>query len=617
MWNDRNPMHHKYFFFIIFFCWCATIRSQQIPEYVWSYRPSNSSQQFIQPCVKVNSENDIIFASRFQGNMDFDDGPGTLLLRGDFFVTKLDQNKNTKWIKVIRGTRIDWDGDMYVDRYDNIYLSGTFYGTVDFDPGPGVFNLTQDSGGTKGFMVKLDNDGNFVIAKKLGEGSRESRAMRIAVDQNQNILILGYYHGVIDFNPGGTDGKLTSNGESDIYLLSLDKNGNFQWVKSIGNSEYDYGYYMVIDADNDIYITGNYRFSTDFDSGPDEYILKGYGSSDGFVAKFSEKGTLMWAKSTGCGGYDKAEALVVDKDKNVYIGGLFSSNCNFDIENGSAFFINRGWFDLFVIKYDENGDFVWARTIGGVNADQVTALTIDDAQNIIFVGNTNTIALFETTFNDLIITSHEKSLLLAKYDPEGNKLWTASVGATGNFWCKSIATDQNGHLFIAGNFAGTADFNPLPGIQEGPSAISMDLFVIKMKHCEDEYREIEISSALPYKTASGAEISNTGTFVDTTLIQSGCRLISTIRYTKLEKPQVLGTIRIGPNPFRDEVTLYLPEPLPGLKTNLYTIDGKRVRQDISGAGIILPLNTTDLIPATYILEIELEGIKTYRKLVKI
>ena len=601
---------------IVLLCSITSLNSQQIPELVWTYLPTNSSQQFYTPCVKLNSENDIIFAGRYQGSMDFDDGEKELLLKGKFFIARLGQNKQVKWVKAIDSYGVDHEGDMYVDNYDNIYLCGTFYWTVDFDPGPGVFNLTNESGGTKGFVVKFDKDGNFVFAVKLGEGSRESRALKIYADKNQNILVLGYFHGQIDFNPGGTGGNVTSRGEADIYLLSLTKNGSFQWINTIGNGEYDYGYDIKTDDQNNIYITGNYFYDTDFDPGPNEYVLKGYGSSDGFIAKYSENGQLLWAKSQGCGGYDYGQALALDADNNVYVGGLFSSNCNFDTEGLSPYFTNRGCVDLFLIKYTENGDVLWARTIGGVKNDNLTAMVVDAAQNIVFIGNTNTIALFETTTNDLIIQSHEKSLLLAKYNPQGNKIWTANIGATGNNFSRSITLDKSGYLYVAGNYAGQADLNPEPGVQQGPKAAVMDLFLAKLNHCNEEHTEEEVSSAFPYKTASNRILTESGVYVDTIITISGCRRFTTIRYKNLNKIEALEKIKLGPVPCTDDLFLYLPEPMPGLETTLYTIDGKFITIQKHGTETILKVAAAQLIPGSYILEIKHSETRVYRKVVK-
>ncbi|HLO54977.1 MAG TPA: SBBP repeat-containing protein [Saprospiraceae bacterium] len=592
--------------------------SQEVPEHIWTYHLFNTNEQYDYPFVKVNSENDIIFASKFQGTLDFDDGPDTQLLKGSFFITKLNQNKETKWIKILSGINTNYNGGIYVDYEDNIYVCGSFYWSVDFDPGPGVFNLTNVSGGAKGFLLKLDKDGNFVFAVKLGEGNgRESNAQSVAVDQDLNIQILGYYHGEIDFNSGGAGGRINSNGESDIFLLSLDKNGIFQWVTSIGNKQYDYGFSLVVDHENNIYITGNYYYDTDFDSGPDEYILKGHGSSDGYVAKFNNKGILLWAKSTGCGGHDDGQALVVDKDKNVYLGGLFLSNCNFDPEGGSAYFANRGSFDIFVIKYAENGDFLWARTVGGVDSDYLTAMTLDQAQNIIFVARTNTIVLFETTFIELIIQSHQKSILLAKYDQNGNYLSASSIGSTDNIYSYSLDIDQNGNLFIAGNFKGSADFDPSLGIQDPTQASESDLFLIKLKLCDEEYKNINVSSAFPYKSLSGKEFIKTGVYIDTIITNSGCREISTINFTKVEISQTLKTLKIGPNPFSDDLAIYLPEPLPGLSITLYSIDGKLIKKHTLGLELFHSFETEFLVPSSYIVEIEYEGLSENRLFVKI
>ncbi|MGZ6554756.1 MAG: hypothetical protein ACXVDV_19355, partial [Bacteroidia bacterium] len=112
------------------------------------------------------------------------------------------------------------------DAAGNAYTTGGFSGTVDFDPGPGTFNISTGFLIDNVFITKLNASGNLVWAKNI-EGSLVAAGVSIALDGSGNVYVLGHFNGTYDFDPGpGTD-SLTSTGSNDIFILKLDPSGNF------------------------------------------------------------------------------------------------------------------------------------------------------------------------------------------------------------------------------------------------------------------------------------------------------------------------------------------------------------------------------------------------------
>src|SRR5262249_34214584 len=116
----------------------------------------------------------------------------------------------------------------------NVYVTGSFNGTADFNPGSGVANLVS-KGATDAFVLKLTAKAGCVWAKQLG-GTKADAGTAIAVDASGNVYTTGSFAGVADFNPGGGVSKLTSKGGNDVYVSKLSSSGAFVWAKKVGGS---------------------------------------------------------------------------------------------------------------------------------------------------------------------------------------------------------------------------------------------------------------------------------------------------------------------------------------------------------------------------------------------
>src|SRR5215212_6451352 len=125
------------------------------------------------------------------------------------------QSPTFVWAKGIGANGYDEGSSVIVDTSGNVYTAGYFGGTVDFDPGPAIFNLTS-AGLSDIFISKFDAAGNFVWAKSMG-GTSDDIATTITIDVSGNIYTSGYFWGTSDFDPGVTTFNLTSGGNEDIF----------------------------------------------------------------------------------------------------------------------------------------------------------------------------------------------------------------------------------------------------------------------------------------------------------------------------------------------------------------------------------------------------------------
>ena len=221
-------------------------------------------------------------------------------------------SQNLQWAKQISGDGIgNASLVITIDASENVYTIGSFAGTVDFDPGSGVFNLTA-TGNSDIFINKLDASGNFVWVKSFG-GPEYDTGRSIVLDSSGNIYTTGTFGGTADFDPGLGVYNLTTSGIADgVFISKLDASGNFVWAKKIGGGCYCDYYFIAVDGTGNVYTTGSFDGTQDFDPGPGVFNLTSTGWSDTFISKLDSAGNFVWAKRIGGVDICESHSIVVD-----------------------------------------------------------------------------------------------------------------------------------------------------------------------------------------------------------------------------------------------------------------------------------------------------------------
>ena len=287
---------------------------------------------------------------------------------GNTFICKLDASGKFLWAKHFRGDGSASGSSIAVDANGNVYTTGLFFGTADFDPGSEIYNLISNGYYTADvFVSKLDASGNFLWAKRMG-GTADyagDNGTSIAVDVNGNVYTAGYFFGTADFDPGSGTYNLTSLGEYDGFVFKLDASGNFLWAKQFGQSLSDMGTCVAVDANGNVYTTGYFSGSPDFDPGPGTYSMPAAGYSDVFVSKLDASGNFLWAKQLGGMNDDVGYAIAVDINGNVFTTGRFHGTADFDPGPSTYNLTPDDSYDIFVSKLDNSGNFLWAKQMNG------------------------------------------------------------------------------------------------------------------------------------------------------------------------------------------------------------------------------------------------------------
>lgn len=347
---------------------------------IWARRMGGAADQRAHG-ITADASGNVYATGWFAGNADFDPGAGVsnLAASGEYsaFVAKLDSSGDFVWAKALAGSVYVEGAGIAVDATGNVYSSGRFMGETDFDPGTGVTNLTP-VGNEDAYVSKLDSSGNFVWARGLG-GPANENAAGIALDAAGSIHTTGYFEGSADFNPGGATFDLTSAGASDVFVSKLDSFGNFVWARRFGGSASDYGYSIAVDGNGNVHTVGSFVGSVDFDPGAGNAPLISGGGDDVFISKLNSVGAFVWARRIGGADMQLGMAVAVDATSNVYIAGAFLGTADFDPGAGVFSLTAVGEDDAFVAKLASSGTFVWARAMGGAQAEFAEGIAVSGA----------------------------------------------------------------------------------------------------------------------------------------------------------------------------------------------------------------------------------------------
>lgn len=322
----------------------------------------------------------------------FNVGGTTLSSAGifDIFVVMLTADGTYGWVRQVGGQGIDNARGIAVSVTSStvsVYVTGDYEGTADFDPGPGVFHLTSVATPVNRdtFVLKLNANGNFVWAKRLGGENGNSSGRAIATDVDGNAYVTGGFDGTVDFDPGPGVFNLSST-DSCVFLVKLDANGNFVLARAFACGFSSVGQGVAPNRFGDVYVTGYFWGTADFDPGPGVFNLTSAGNGDIFVLKLDGSGSFVWARRFGADGPDFGYGIAAGAFGDVYVTGSLGGVADFDPGPGQFIIGDETRFSVFVLKLDADGGLAWARAAGGAQFNEGHAIALDAARSVYTTG---------------------------------------------------------------------------------------------------------------------------------------------------------------------------------------------------------------------------------------
>ncbi len=331
----------------------------------------------------------------------------------DVWINKYDNTGELLWTRQFGSSETDFVLTIGADNADNLYLAGLTEGTLGGERQGGVSDA---------WVAKYDSDGNQQWIQKIeGIAGRPTSSNSLDIDIDGNV----YLSGVTDsLNPEGSALPVST----DFWVAKYDPNGNQQWFQQLGKSdeatEFDESYRNAVDRDGNVYSTG---FTTS------NLVGTNAGLYDVWLTKHDTNGYLEWIRQIGTEDYEWAWGVDTDSNGNIYLGGYTL---------GDLGGTNAGSYDVWLAKYDNQGNQLWIQQFGSPGDDEAFSLKIDSQDNIFLTGYTD---------NDLGGANNGSyDAWVAKFDINGNQQWIQQFGTPQLEQAYDITFDNAGNLYITG-----------------------------------------------------------------------------------------------------------------------------------------------------------------------
>lgn len=473
---------------LITFFLISIITFGQSSSLKWA-RGFGSSNWDVSNSVTYDNLGNVYVTGYFKNTVDFDPGAGIFNLtsngNNDVFVLKLDINGQFKWAKNVGGFFDDEGLSIDVDNNGNVFATGKFESSADFDPNATTFSLTS-VGSEDAFILKLDSLGNFKWAMQIGS-INDDAAFASTHDNSGNCFVTGQFSGIADFDPSSVFYNLVSSGAEEAFVLKLDNNGNFIWAKKMGGLGGDGGRSIALDNSGNVLTGGIFStFSADFDPGVAVFNLTNSGQQDAYISKLDPNGNFIWAKGIGGPQFDYVLSLALDNLGNVYATGSYSGTVDFDPGASVFNLTSTSNNNVFVLKLYASGNFSWAKGMGnnpGANVGK--AIAVDSNANVYTTGAFVATVDFDPSSNVYnMFASGAEDVFLQKLDSLGNFQWVRKFGGNSMEIGYSVKVDSQNSIYLAGLFNGVSDFDPNSSVVNLTSNGTWDAFVVKLSQCQ-------------------------------------------------------------------------------------------------------------------------------------
>lgn len=329
------------------------------------------------------------------------------------------------WMKSYGNADSEYVSDVAVDNQGFIYVVGSFSGTLSMD-GYSV----ESAGSTDFYIAKMSPEGN-VLWLKSGGSSAIEQANAVAVDASGNVYVVG-----LSNNNTAFDGNaFPMRGAKDGFLLKLDTDGNYKYVRTLGCFENDNAFDVAVDGSNNVIVTGYFNYALQV--GPLSFYQNARGGDDTFLLKFDQSGEILWSMTYASSSNDYGRRVACDANNNVYIAGEFKGV----LTMGGSNLQSTQDYNVFLAKFNESGAVQWAVQRGVSGNDSVRALEVTSAGDVF-----------------MAYKQVSGSSFVEKFSSDGSARGTVSFASTGSIALNDLLCDSYGNYYVAGNFTGSVDF---------------------------------------------------------------------------------------------------------------------------------------------------------------
>ncbi len=434
------------FIIILFFTFIPGVKSQ---SFSWARSssgsfPSGGGPKGFATCVDINGNT---FTTGYFSDAKAVLGSYTLTNAGsssnDFFISKYDPNGNLLWVKNWGGTGDDQTRAICTDAGGNVIVTGLYAGST-----LSIGTFTFANGGyVDMFLAKFDPNGNPIWAN-IANGGKGEVGTSVSCDTNGNVYVGGYFgslflwFGSIILNNTNTNNLLAIN---DAFIAKYDSNGNLLWAKNPTGTGADEFSSLEIDAAGDICVSGTFNSPT-FTIGTCTLTNTTPGGEI-LLLKFDTNGNVIWGTKAAGAGTETCYSLCTDQNSNIYLTGSFQTP---PISFGSITLSNSSGMDAFLVKYDSNGNPLWATNAISTGTFDTGYSVRSYSNDVLLIGQITGPSMTFGTYTINRPVNYQTPMFIAQFDQNGNIVYGTALSSGGNN-C-ALALDKNCNAYITSGF---------------------------------------------------------------------------------------------------------------------------------------------------------------------
>lgn len=405
-----------------------------------------------------------------------------------------------------------------VDANGNVYVTGRFKGSVDFDPGVGAeVRTAMDTTGAavtgwNAFALKLDAAGDLQWVNTFN--GTETWGTRIVCNAAR-VAVVGLYNGTMDLDPAaGVQTATTAAGLYSTFYVMMDVAGVLIWGDANNGSALDMGVTPIITSTNELLVAIGYVVSVSI--GQSGIATPTIGNADMLIVKFSTLGGLLWTRPVGSTGSNIVPAsMAAAPGGYFYVAGQFRNATDFDPSAGVSWLTPQAGLDGFVARYDAAGDLEWARQFQSAN-DVTVAACAADAGGVVVSGGFNGAIDLDPSAGTQIHQSTQGLTFVARLDGNGLFQWGANFGAQvalggSESAVYGMAMQGNGTIVLGGPYKGGADWDPGAGTVATTAVADRDGWLLWLDDAATAAPQLVLNAKTLPNLTEGALVNTTFT----------------------------------------------------------------------------------------------------------
>jgi hypothetical protein len=513
----------KKLFFVLAGLYFSTYSFSQTANWLWDYDFGGNKVEGVAAMSKDASNNLYLAGTISSASFNFGDIPVSDSFFRTFFIAKTNAAGTVEWVKM--GGGLQGSDTLFVsvtanaiatDPAGNSFVVGTFNMDTVLIGGFTLIKPDTASTQTSIFVARYDSAGNVIWAETVGNSS-DASSYAIALDVNDNIYITGAFGS--DSITFGSTVLTTAPGYGNMFVARLSSSGQPVWASSASGKQLSINSNAIATSpDGGVYVAG-YLYSDSISLGA-VLLHNPLHAALIFIAKYDTAGNLLWAQAVGNdSSYQYGRAIATDAAANVYLFGTFLGH-HITFGNTTLTQYNAGdGGDIFLAKYDANGNALWATSAGGRLDDEAFSVSAGNAGDIYVTGffQSDTFYIGHDTFSHLGAEGYR--VFAAKYDTAGNEQWAKFAWSYENIYSTTVIPDDYGNAYVTGYYAGSymfLDSNEL--INNNPSGLGGNIFLAKAGTGATAIIPVEQSFGLAvFPNPSGGQINISGLPVNTAI----------------------------------------------------------------------------------------------------